>query len=134
MAGPRVLVDTGPLVALMNRRDRHHQRFVEYLKFFQGQLVTTWPVLTEVTHHVPVDKAVEIIALVRDGALEVIDLGNAGERVHDLMKKYADRPMDLADASLVWAAEHTGIEQVMTIDSDFAVFRLANGHRLQVLP
>lgn len=65
----------------------------------------------------------EIIALVRDGALEVIDLGNAGARVHDLMKKYADRPMDLADASLVWTAEHTGIEQVMTIDSDFAVFR-----------
>lgn len=134
MAGQRVLVDTGPLVALMNKRDRHHQRFVEYLKFFQGQLVTTWPVLTEVTHHVPVSKAVEIIALVRDGALEAIDLGNAGARVHDLMKKYADRPMDLADASLVWAAEYTGIEQVMTIDSDFAVFRLANGHRLQVLP
>ena len=134
MAGRRVLVDTGPLVALMNKRDRHHQRFVEYLKFFQGQLVTTWPVLTEVTHHVPVGKGVEIMALVRDGALEVIDLGNAGERVHDLMKKYADRPMDLADASLVWAAEYTGIEQVMTIDSDFAVFRLANGHRLQVLP
>ena len=134
MAGRRVLVDTGPLVALMNKRDRHHQRFVEYLKFFQGQLVTTWPVLTEVTHHVPVSKAVEIIALVRDGALEVIDIGNAGARVHDLMKKYADRPMDLADASLVWAAEYTGIEQVMTIDSDFAVFRLANGHRLQVLP
>ena len=134
MAGQRVLVDTGPLVALMNKRDRHHQRFVEYLKFFQGQLVTTWPVLTEVTHHVPVGKAVEIIALVRDGALEIIDLGNAGERIHDLMKKYADRPMDLADASLVWAAEYTGIEQVMTIDSDFAVFRLANGHRLQVLP
>ena len=134
MAGQRVLVDTGPLVALMNKRDRHHQRFVEYLKFFQGQLVTTWPVLTEVTHHVPVSKAVEIIALVRDGALEVIDIGNAGARVHDLMKKYADRPMDLADASLVWAAEYTGIEQVMTIDSDFAVFRLANGHRLQVLP
>lgn len=85
MAGQRVLVDTGPLVALMNKRDRHHQRFVEYLKFFQGQLVTTWPVLTEVTHHVPVGKAVEIIALVRDGALEVIDLGNAGARVHDLI-------------------------------------------------
>ena len=118
----------------MNKRDRHHQRFVEYLRFFQGQLVTTWPVLTEVTHHVPVDKAVEIIALVRDGALEVIDLEDAGARVHDLMKKYADRPMDLADASLVWAAEHTGIQEVLTIDSDFTVFRLANGRRLQVLP
>jgi len=47
----------------MNKRDRHHQRFVEYLKFFQGQLVTTWPVLTEVTLHVSVGKAVEIIAL-----------------------------------------------------------------------
>ena len=64
----------------MNKRDRHHQRFVEYFKFFQGQLVTTWPVLTEVTHQVPVGKAVEIIAVVRDGALEVIELGNAGAR------------------------------------------------------
>lgn len=118
----------------MNKRDRHHQRFVEYLKFFQGQLVTTWPVLTEITHHVPIGKAVEIIALVRDGALEVIDLVDAGGRIHDLMKKYADRPMDLADASLVWAAEHTGIEQVLTIDSDFTIFRLANSRRLQVLP
>ena len=119
----------------MNKRDRHHQRFVEHLKFFQGQLVTTWPVLTEITHHVPTGKAVEIIALVRDGALEVIDLVDAGGRIHDLMKKkYADRPMDLADASLVWAAEHTGIEQVLTIDSDFTIFRLANSRRLQVLP
>lgn len=118
----------------MNKRDRHHQRFVEYLKLFQGQLLTTWPVLTEVTHQVPIEKAVEIIALVRDGALEVIDLDDAGARIHDLMKKYADRPMDLADASLVWAAEYTGIEQVLTIDSDFAIFRLANGHRPQVLP
>ena len=134
MARQRVLVDTGPLVALMNKRDRHHQRFVECLKSFQGQLVTTWPVLTEVTPDVPVGKAVEIIALVRDGALEVIDLGNASNCVHYLMKKYADRPMDLADASLVWAAEHTGIEQVLTIDSDFAIFRLANGSRLEVLP
>jgi hypothetical protein len=50
------------------------------------------------------------------------------------MKKYADRPMDLADTSLVWAAETHGIEQVLTIDSDFAIFRLANGRCLQVLP
>ena len=69
--------------------------------------------LTEITHHVPTGKAVEVIALVRDGALEVIDLVDAGGRIHDLMKKYADRPMDLADASLVWAAEHTGIEESM---------------------
>ena len=118
----------------MNKRDRYHQRFVEYLKFFQGQLVTTWPVLTEITHHVPAGKAVEVIALVRDGVLEVIDLVDAGGRIHDLMKKYADRPMDLADASLVWVAEHAGIEQVLTIDSDFTIFRLANNRRLQVLP
>ena len=76
----------------------------------------------------------EVVALVRDGAIEVIELANAGARVHDLMKKYADRPMDLADASLVWAAEHSGIEQVLTIDSDFSIFRLATGRRLQVLP
>lgn len=118
----------------MNKRDRHHQRFVEYFKFFEGQLVTTWPVMTEIAHHVPIDKALEVIALVRDGALEVIELVDAGGRIHDLMKKYADCPMDLADASLVWASEHAGIKQVVTIDSDFTVFRLANGLRLQVIP
>lgn len=134
MVGQRLLVDTGPLVALMNRRDRHHQRFVEVLRSYQGQLLTTWPVLTEVSHQVPVSKAAGLISLVRDGALDVIDLENAGACIHDLMKKYSDRPMDLADASLVWAAERTGVEQLLTIDSDFTIFRLANGHRLQVLP
>ncbi len=134
MAGPSVLVDTGPLVALMNKRDRHHQRFVEYLRSFSGQLVTTWPVLTEVTHQVPVRKALDITALVKDGALHVGELDGAGARIHELMKKYLDRPMDLADASLVWVAERKGIEQILTIDSDFAIFRLANGRRMQVLP
>lgn len=58
----------------------------------------------------------------------------AAPRLRQLLRKYADRPMDLADASLVWAAEHTGIERLLTIDSDFSIFRLANGRRLSLLP
>lgn len=64
MAGQKTLVDTGPLVALMNRRDRHHRRFVDYFKYFDGELLTTWPVLTEVAHQVPISKALDIVALV----------------------------------------------------------------------
>jgi len=52
-------------------------------------LITTWPVLTEVTHHVPVARGLELIALVRDGMLDVIELGGSSARIHDLMKKYA---------------------------------------------
>ena len=61
----------------MNRRDRHHSRFLEYFKFFTGELITTWPVLTEVTHHVPLAKGLELIAPVRDGMLHVVELGGS---------------------------------------------------------
>jgi len=99
------------LVALMNRRDRHHRRFLEYLGSFEERLVTTWPVLTEVAHQVPTPRALDVLALAERDELGVVELRNAAGRIRQLMRKYADRPMDLADASLVWAAEATGVER-----------------------
>lgn len=122
------LVDTGPLVALLDRGESDHARVVETLGGLSGRLVTTWPVLTEAMylvhraggwmgqHH--------LWTLVLSERLEVLALTNVFQRLHTLMEKYQDTPMGLADASLVIAAELTGCHRVLTLDSDFKVYRI----------
>jgi predicted nucleic acid-binding protein len=59
----------------------------------------------------------------------------AAPRVRELMLKYADRPMDLADASMIWAAEQTGVRRILTTDrTDFEIYRTKSGQRLEILP
>ena len=133
---PDVLVDTGPLVALADRRDRWHAPCVAWLKNFRGGLITTWPVLTEFSHLVPQPKAA--IALYRwavGGGLKIHALGQPElGATADWMERYADRPMDLADASLVLTAMALGVTQVWTLDrSDFEIYRLPNRKRFKLI-
>lgn len=131
-----VLVDTGPLVALANRRDHWHERCVRFLDGFQGELLTTWPVLTEFSHLA--DSAQALVQLqnwIARGGLRIHALGQEEfKTVVDWMQRYADRPMDLADASLVQAACATGIQHVWTIDrADFETYRLPNRKRFRLV-
>jgi predicted nucleic acid-binding protein len=123
----RLLVDTGPLVALADRRDKAHAQCVEFLKGFRGQLLTTWAVLTEFSHLAPsVASTLPLYQWVEQGGLDILTLGKE-ELVTaiDWISRYADRPMDLADASLVVAALKTGCTTVWTLDrSDFETYRL----------
>lgn len=58
----------------------------------------------------------------------------AAPRLRELMLKYADRPMDLADASMIWAAEHFGLRQILTTDhTDFAIYRTKTGQRFEIV-
>jgi predicted nucleic acid-binding protein len=122
-----LLVDTGPLVALADRRDRHHSSCVEKLKAYSGRLLTTWAVLTEFSHLAPtVASTLPLYRWIELGGLEVLALGRE-ELVDaiDWISRYADRPMDLADASLVVAALRTGCSTVWTLDrNDFETYRL----------
>jgi predicted nucleic acid-binding protein len=122
-----LLVDTGPLVALADRRDKAHLQCVEFLKNFSGQLLTTWAVLTEFSHLAPsVASTQPLYQWVEQGGLDVLTLGKE-ELVTaiDWISRYADRPMDLADASLVVAALKTGCTTIWTLDrSDFETYRL----------
>jgi predicted nucleic acid-binding protein len=69
------------------------------------------------------------------GRLRLHDLGSREiDRMAALMEKYRDRPMDLADASLVAAAEHLGVRRIFTLDSDFLIYRLADGSALERIP
>jgi predicted nucleic acid-binding protein len=132
-ASRRVLVDTGPLVAWLDAADRRHAEVSGYLADFDGELLSTWPVLTEVCHLLPEHLVPRFLRWVGSGGLTVAELPAAvALGLADRMDKYADLPMDLADATLVWLAEHTGILAVLTLDRrDFGIYRTARGSLLR---
>jgi uncharacterized protein len=123
----RVLLDTGPLVAWVNVRDAQHARCVDYLRNVGDELITTEAVLTEALHLIAArDARSHCFALLRDLRVRFANLTAQGlARAEDLMRQYADLPMDYADASLVVAGEMIGIDLVLTLDErDFRTYRL----------
>ena len=130
----RVLVDTGALVALVRARDKYHAPVAQFFgEFVSGDLVTTLPVLTEAMHLLPAQIGPSVIELARGPRWRVPDAAAGLARIADLMRKYADRPMDFADASLVWAAEDTGAREILTTDRDFEIYRTRTQERLQLV-
>lgn len=128
----RLLVDTGPLVAWLDRGDRDHARVEAFLGGFRGRLSTTWPVLTEVCHLIPGHLVPRFLRWAAVGLdlheLPVVAATEMAERI----EKYRDLPMDLADASLVWLAERADVADILTLDArDFGVYRLAGGRRFR---
>jgi predicted nucleic acid-binding protein len=133
-----VLVDAGPLVALIDRGDAHHTRCVETLQDIRDPLITVWPAFTEAMYLLgpswPAQAA--LWEMVESEALELRPIdGDDFTRMAELMRKYHDLPMDLADAALVRVAERDRIRQVFTLDQrDFSVYRPAGLGRLSLLP
>ena len=131
---PRVvLLDTGPLVAWLDRGDRDHARSRKFFERFDGRLLTGWAVLTEVCHLVPARLAPALLRWVHAGAVELADPPQSAlEPIAAMMEKYGDLPMDLADASLLWIAQSRGVREIATLDdTDFGIYRLPQGRRLR---
>jgi hypothetical protein len=133
-----ILVDAGPLVALVNADDQYHSRCIAALETFREPMATVWPPLTEAMYLLAeLPRAQEALwEMLERGALQLLPLdpGDA-PRIRDLMRKYSDRPMDLADASLLRVAERDGIRKIFTIDrQDFSVYRLHGRTRPTILP
>lgn len=128
-----ILVDTGPFVALFDPKDRSHRHCRDVLQALREPLATTVPVLTETFHMLSPGSvgAARLRNFIARGGVTVWFLDPAGlERAFALMEQYADHPMDLADASLIAAAEAIGTTKVFTIDRrDFATYRIRRGHR-----
>jgi len=128
-----ILVDTGPLVALFNRRDAEHDRCVKALKSVREPLMTTIPVLTEAFHMVgpaspQSDRLRDFVD--RRGLTVWFFDSSSLNRAFELMESYADHPMDLADASIIASAEALGTRKVFTIDRrDFETYKVRRGHR-----
>ena len=133
-----ILVDAGPLVALVDADDQHHARCVTTLRDLQEPLATVWPPVTEAMYLLAdLPKAQQAIwEMVERGALQLLPLHAADvPRIRELMRKYADRPMDMADAALLRVAERDGIRKIFTIDRKvFSVYRLHNRIRPTLLP
>ena len=131
------LVDTGPLVALFDPKDAEHQRCVQTLKAIRGALRTTVPVLTEAFHMLDPGShgSAALRAFISKGGVSVWWLDEAMlRRALELMDRYAEHPMDLADASLIVAAESLRTRRVFTLDRrDFRAYRIRRGHREQAV-
>ena len=133
-----VLVDAGPLVALLDRADPAHEACVAALKTLRAPLVTVWPAFTEAMYLLgpswPAQKALwsrlETDAL----ALAPLDETDA-PRMRELMEKYRDQPMDLADAALVRVAERESLTEIFTLDrKHFSAYRPGRRQRFSIVP
>lgn len=133
-----ILVDAGPLVALVDADDQHHKKCVAALKVLREPLVTVWPPVTEAMYLLTdLPKAQEALwEMLARGVLQLLSLDLADvPRMRELMSKYVDRPMDLADAALVRVAEREGIRKIFTVDrEDFCVYRLHGRVRPTIIP
>ena len=126
-----ILTDTGPLVALFNPRDDDHQGTRDLLATLKSPLITTTPVLTEAFHLLnPASRGAEALrefVVARGMGVWFMDPSSLA-RALELMQKYADHPMDFADASIVTAAEVLGVTSVFTLDrADFSSYRARIG-------
>lgn len=134
------LIDTGPLIALIDRgQGEVHQRCVNTCQKLVGPLVTTWPCFTEAMYFLAELRgwsAQQVLwQFVKRDALLVHDASlTERQRMQILMEKYQDTPMDLADASLVAAAEQLNLKRIFTLDSDFFVYRLNDKEAFEVIP
>ncbi len=133
-----MLLDTGPLVALLWQGDGAHEACLRVYESLECELVTTEPVVTEAMYllgrhaHGP-DACIEFV--LRGGAVPVGMTPGMWQYARILMRKYADLPIDFADATLLALAEETGITDVFTLDErDFSLYRTRRGRTFDVLP
>lgn len=132
----RVLVDSGPLLALFNRADHWHAVVLQWLQAQPGaQLISTWPVATEVcallARRIGNPAALDFLRWAQRGGI-TLDRAEDHSLAEVLLisERFADMPFDLADASIAEAAARLKIRQILTIDTDFDVYRGRDGKPL----
>jgi uncharacterized protein len=135
---PNVLVDAGPLVALIDRTDPYHQRCATALATLRDPLGTVWPAFTEAMYLLRYDARDQraLWDMIIVGGVSFLEIcADDYPRIRELMWKYHDLPMDLADAALVRVAEREGLRRIFTIDrQDFEIYRPHRVGRFDILP
>jgi hypothetical protein len=133
-----ILLDTGPIVAFFDASDDFYQICIDILKKIKEPLITTWPVLTEAFYLLGFSwKAQDNLwEFILRGGVEISSLDlKMQARCRELMEKYKDLPMDLADGSLVVLAESKNLEKIFTLDhKDFKIYRFAKDKKFKLLP
>ena len=130
-----VLVDTGPIVAYLHRGDAWHEAATRFFRRWRGELLTTWPVVTEAAYLSESTKArMAIVQWLQRNLRATPQDAEDCAAIERYLRKYSDQNPDLADLSLLALAERTGIRDIITVDTaDFLVYRLKNGRALNNL-
>jgi uncharacterized protein len=124
-----IIIDTGFLFALADRRDRHHALALQWKDSAEEGWITTWPVITEACYligeRLSQEAAMDLIKECENGSISLWDIPVAQlPHMRKLLVKYRQLPMDLADASLVLLAEHLGHGRILSTDQrDFGAYR-----------
>jgi uncharacterized protein len=134
----RVLVDTGPLVAILSRDDAYHELCVRELRQISTPLLSCWPVITEAAWLLRRSPGAvrQLLGSIDGSFLSLLPLAGAeGSPIAELMKKYEDLRPQLADAALTYLARRERIKTIFTLDQrDFSVYRGNGGHAFQIVP
>jgi len=128
-----ILIDAGPLIALFDSSERHHKPMKAFLKKHPYRYVSTLAVFTEVSHMLDfsVNAQRDFYEWVMCKGVIISDINqNDMPRLVELTGKYADLPMDFADATLVITAEKTGIKKIISLDKDFDIYRLPGKEKI----
>jgi hypothetical protein len=133
---PRLVVDTGFLVALYRRRDGLHADAVSFLSENRAPLVTVSAVIAEACYFLATPAKVELLRWVARGGIAMAEVPvDAYPVLATLLTKYADLDLDFTDVALVWLADLIGERAILTVDDrDFAVIRLRGKGRFEPVP
>jgi uncharacterized protein len=132
------LTDAGPLIALIDADEADHKRCRAALAELRLPLLTTWPAFTEAMYLLGQagwkgQQALWTLVL-REDLQIAAPSAETSKRAAELMERYADRPMDLAYATLVALAEKRDLKRIFTLDSDFHIYRLHDREHFEVVP
>ena len=134
-----VLIDSGPLIALFNAADHWHEPVRTWLQAHpQVRLISTWPVLTEVcallARRIHNQAALDFLQWVESGGVQIDVPASASlSEIRRISQRFADLPLDLADASIAEAARRLGLRCILSVDKDFDVYRDSRGQPLHNL-
>ncbi len=133
-----ILIDTGPIVAFFDKDDRFHAVCTDILKGIHEPLMTTWPVITECFFLLDFSWQVQedLWTFLLRGGIDIHPLQKEHRmKCRDLMKRYHDLPMDLADASLATLADALNVSKVFTLDhKNFSVYRFHQKKQFTLIP
>ena len=133
-----VVVDTGPLVAILRESDEHHERCVVALSESAKPLLTCWPVITEAAWLLRNEAGAvrSLFEVLASDAVRVVELDDkAISWVGQFLERYSSSKAQVADAAVMYIAERHGIDAVFTLDRrDFSIYRLSSGKPLRLLP
>lgn len=132
----KILIDSGPLIALFDASDMYHQKAVDFIKTNKYPLATTLASITETLHLLDFNRNAQIDFLewVHRGAVEIHNIENSDfKRLRELTEKYRDLPMDFADSCLVYLAEKLNLNAIATIDRDFTIYRIQGRRKFRIV-